>query len=267
MSPSRSTKAKGTAISAILVDDERLARKALRTALTEHPSIEIVGEADGVEAGFKLVEELHPDVIFLDVQMSPLDGFQLVNRLTGEGSPAKIVFVTAYDRYAIEAFETNALDYLTKPVLPERLAKTITRLEQSFTGAEKLRPNYERDHPTPPRLSPSPDKVFVLNDRGKRSLIRAREIHSIQSEGSYTHLQIQEGGVMMIRKSISEWEGELPADLFIRIGRSRLINRTAIKQLVQTLRNSAHLFLRDFKDPIELSRLEAQRLRKALPKE
>jgi two-component system LytT family response regulator len=277
---------------AILVDDERLARKALRTLLKDHPSVEIVGEADGVDAAWRLVQELDPDVIFLDVQMFPLDGFQLVHRMaTGAsgtdgatgGSGAEIVFVTAHDRYAIEAFESNALDYLTKPVVPGRLAMTIGRLEESLHPRSRQPIDLKEGIPAchdlqePDRLLPSdnsspssgpssPDEVFVLTDRGRMRMVRAREMYSIHSEGSYTHLRIQGGMNMMVRESISDWESRLPPDLFIKISRSLLINRTCISSLDQRDRNTANLLLKDFAKPIVLSRLESQRLRKALSK-
>lgn len=268
MSPAKTTKANFEAISAILVDDERLARKALRALLKDHPSIKIVGEADGVEEALILVEELHPEVIFLDVQMSPLDGFTLVNRLgLGDHSP-KIIFVTAYDTYAIAAFEAHALDYLTKPVVPGRLAKTIARLESAQTLKESAIAITELPAESQKEAllaaTPFPEEIHVLRDGNKVRIVRTEEIHTIRAEGSYTHLQIAGGSTLMIRKSITAWEVSLSAELFLRISKSLLINRRSIRSVDLISRNVTHLHLTDFPEPLILSRLEGQRLRKAL---
>lgn len=114
---------------AILVDDERLARKRLATMLAEHPEVRVVGEANSVSAAKKLITEIRPNLIFLDIQMPQADGFELIPSLPIE---AAVVFVTAFDQHALRAFESAALDYLLKPVSVERLAETIRRLPHSF---------------------------------------------------------------------------------------------------------------------------------------
>lgn len=272
MSPTKSTKVKVEAIRAILVDDERLARKALHSLLTEHPSIEIVGEADGVETAMTLVEELHPEVIFLDAQMSPLDGFALVNRLALRDSAPKIVFVTAYDRYAVKAFEAHALDYLTKPVLPERLAKAVSRLEAEMARKESTNlraPSAEEPTEAPPKSpegAPSPEEVQVLRDGGKVRIVRTREIHTIRAEGNYTRLQLAGGGTLMVRKPIAVWEASLPSELFLKISKSLLINRSSIRAMDRISRDITELRLTDAPEPIILSRIESQRISKALVK-
>lgn len=268
MSSAKTTKANFEAISAILVDDERLARKALRALLKDHPSIKIVGEADGVEEASKLVEELHPEVIFLDVQMIPLDGFHLVNLLALQDSPPKIIFVTAYEKFAIAAFEAHALDYLTKPVVPTRLARTIARLESAQTLKESAIAITELPAESQKEAlvaaTPFPEEIHVLRDGNKVRIVRTAEIHTIRAEGSYTHLQIAGGSTLMIRKSITAWEVSLSAELFLRISKSLLINRRSIRSVDLISRNVTHLHLRDFPEPLILSRLEGQRLRKAL---
>src|SRR6187455_901623 len=110
---------------ALIVDDERLARKELMKLLEEHPSIEIVGEAMNADEAEKMIEELNPDLLFLDIQMPGRTGFQLLESLD---SAPLVVFTTAYDEFAIKAFEVNALDYLLKPIQPERLSEAISKL-------------------------------------------------------------------------------------------------------------------------------------------
>src|SRR5262245_41158698 len=110
---------------AVIIDDERLARNEMRSLLAEHPQVEVVAEAADVASGVAMLNAHHPDVLFLDIKLGRESGFDLLERL---GSTPKVVFITAYDQYALRAFEINALDYLLKPVNPVRLKKTIRRL-------------------------------------------------------------------------------------------------------------------------------------------
>src|SRR3954462_9241498 len=112
---------------ALIVDDERLARKELMKLLEEHPSIEVVGEAMNADEADKLIEELNPDLLFLDIQMPGRTGFQLLESLD---SVPLVVFTTAYDEFALKAFQVNALDYLLKPIQPERLSETVSKLAE-----------------------------------------------------------------------------------------------------------------------------------------
>ena len=133
-------------IRAILVDDEPLMREHLRERLEAHLEIEIVGEAHGVRSAMDLVVRARPDVIFLDVKMPPDNGFNLLPKLEWVEPRPAVVFVTAYDKYALRAFETHALDYLTKPVHPARLVKTIARLQQSLADRRRAdRANENQD--------------------------------------------------------------------------------------------------------------------------
>ena len=137
-------------IRAVLVDDEKGARMHLTERLAVHPGIMIIGEADRAQAAIDLIHRAKPDVIFLDVQMPGGTGFSLLPLLSDMCPPPEVVFVTAYDKYALKAFEANALDYLTKPVSPPRLAVTVARLQNLFlaTGAA---PKDEADASAPPR--------------------------------------------------------------------------------------------------------------------
>src|SRR5438105_1598221 len=126
----------------LIVDDEWLARQDLRRLLSKHPEIEIIGEADSVENAAKMISELSPDVVFLDIQMPEESGFKLYDRVDVD---FKIIFVTAFDNYAIRAFEVNALDYLLKPVNPTRLAQTIARLSEPKSGKERTKSELKHD--------------------------------------------------------------------------------------------------------------------------
>ena len=269
-------------LTALLVDDESASRKALRSLLKAHPVIKVLDEADGVETALSLIEQLEPDVIFLDVQMPRHEGFELVNRLASVNSVAHVVFVTAYDRYAIRAFEANALDYLTKPVVPGRLALTIERLEKLATLKTEAARNGEQgsqhsEHalkktdslkrssiPHPEALPSSPEEVFVLKDRNITRMVRAKEVHAVIAQSPYTLLRLHGGHEMMVREAISTWEQRLPLGLFFKVSRGLIVNRISIRSLKQLDRNKAELFLKDFDEPMVLSRLEGQRLRKVL---
>ena len=131
-------------ISAIIIDDERLARKELASMLSEFSNISILGEADDVTSAVEQIEKHNPDVIFLDIQMPGESGFDLLNKIDKE---LKVIFVTAYDEYAIEAFEINALDYLLKPINPERLKKAVKRLSDAKEGIKtSVKPGKYDDH-------------------------------------------------------------------------------------------------------------------------
>jgi two-component system LytT family response regulator len=154
------------AIRAVLVDDEQGARMHLTERLAAHPRIEIVGEADRAKAAIELIHRTKPDVVFLDVQMPGGTGFSLLP-LLGDITPTpEVVFLTAYDKYALKAFEANALDYLTKPVSPPRLAITIERL-QSRLLATGVAPKDEAEASTPARALEMRDLVLL---REKASL-------------------------------------------------------------------------------------------------
>src|SRR6478735_4634200 len=126
------------AIKAIIVDDERLARNELKKLLQDHPDIQVIEEASNVDEGIEKIETLNPDLIFLDIQMPGKTGFDLLAEL--EKSP-RVIFTTAYDEYALKAFEVNALDYLLKPIEPKRLADAILKLQQSET--KEIKPTGE----------------------------------------------------------------------------------------------------------------------------
>ena len=150
---------------ALVIDDERLARLELRRLLAAHPEVEIVGEARGGEEALALISKLGPDVIFLDIQMPGMSGFDLLERL--EDLP-QVIFTTAYDEYAIKAFEVNALDYLLKPIPPARLAAALA----------KVRPRADK-----PRL----EQVFV-RDGDRCWIVRLTDIFLLESEGNYTRV-------------------------------------------------------------------------------
>jgi two-component system LytT family response regulator len=246
-------------IRAILVDDEPLARIHLGTRLKSHPEIEIVGESSDVTSAIALVESEIPDVIFLDIQMPKKNGFALLPLLEKVDPQPAVVFVTAYNEYAIRAFEANALDYLTKPVSPKRLAKTISRLIKR----ERITlPLSEKEK----RLRM--EDLVLLRSGAFSMMVKAREITAIESEGDYTKILLtdEEGKEkrLLMKQTLSSWESQLPEGLFSKVSRSLLVNTKAISKLVKRDPTTWELHFQGIKTPIILSNLESRRLREVM---
>ena len=256
---------------ALIVDDERLARQLLAEILAEEheQDIDVVGEAESVRRAAALAAELSPDVVFLDVQMAPESGFSLLPYLADISPQPFVIFVTAHDTYAVAAFEANALDYLLKPIRPERLAASIQRLKSS---REQLRA-YEARHPAEsdsPNQGPhpllkqyEPEDFIALKDGRLRWIIRAHEIRVIQAQGAYSKLLIDNDKSVTVKTTISEWDACLPPRLFKRISRSTLVNVQFIASLTVLHRDQVQVVFHGLSQPIVLSRLESQRLRDA----
>jgi two-component system LytT family response regulator len=244
---------------AIVVDDEPPARTHLVTRLKAHPEIEIVGEADDVTSAFALVKSEKPDVIFLDIQMPRRSGFMLLPLLEKVDPLPAIVFVTAFDEYAIKAFEANALDYLTKPVLPQRLTKTISRL---ITSDRSTLPLSEKSK----RLGI--EDLVLLRSGTFSMMVKLREIAAIESEGDYTKVLLaeEEGKErrVLMKQTLSSWESQMPEELFFKVSRSLLVNTKAVSGLVKRNLTTWELRFEGLKPPILLSNLESKRLRKVL---
>ena len=256
----KSEKPESPRLRAILVDDESLARTHLASRLKAHPEIEIVGEADDVPSAFALVKSAGPDVIFLDIQMPKKNGFALLPKLESLTPQPAVVFVTAFDEYAIRAFEANALDYLTKPVSPERLAKTISRLFRH--EAHSPLPSSEKSE----RLGM--EDLVLLRDGSLSMMVKVREISAIESDGDYTRILLpNEAGKerkLLMKQTLATWENQLPEEPFSKVSRSLLVNTKAVSRLVKKDPASWELHLEGITAPILLSNLESKRLREVL---
>lgn len=241
---------------ALLVDDERLGRKHLRQLLAEHPSVTVVGEAGSVPEAATLAAQLRPDVIFLDVQMPPATGFDLLPLL--DPAPA-IIFVTAHDEFAVRAFAASAADYLLKPVTPERLALA---LQHARHGRSPLAS-------TPASAGDSRlavDHSLILRDAGRVRRVRVGDIAALVAEGSYTRVHLATERPMLVFKRMTAWEASLPAPPFFRLERSLLINLDRVAGLDIRSRDSGELTLDALgSSPLPLARVALARLRTALP--
>jgi two-component system, LytTR family, response regulator len=231
---------------ALLVDDERLARKELRSMLVEHEIIDVVGEAENVVQAIQLVRDTEPDVIFLDIQMPGESGFSLLEQIQ---SHFKVIFVTAFDAYAIRAFEVNALDYLLKPINPARLAQAIERLSlPDVVPTQTARPlEYE-------------DRLFIEVDERSR-LLKVSDIVVITATGDYSKIISAEGQTSLVLKSLKDWEGRLPEKYFTRIHRSIIINVEYVQRVESWFNRSYRIHLKHIDEPLVMSRRYAARFK------
>jgi two-component system LytT family response regulator len=253
------TQASSPRFRVILVDDEPTARVQLTNRLKSHPELEIVGEAEDVTSANDLVQTLKPDLIFLDIQMPKTNGFDLLPKLENLTPQPAVVFVTAYDEYAIRAFEANALDYLTKPVSAARLAKTILRLSKPPVSEPAV------PHPLAKageRLSA--EDLVLLRDKSFSMMVKVGEIIAIEAHGDYARILLNEGKNLMMKQTLSLWESQLPAGLFLKVSRSLLVNTQSVAKMVKKNLLTWELQLQGAKEPILLSNLESKRLRAAL---
>lgn len=241
---------------ALLIDDEPPARDLLRSLLAPHAaSVEIVGEARNVADAATKCAQLRPDLLFLDVQMPREDGFALLPRLAAP-LPA-VIFVTAFDAFAVRAFEVNAIDYLLKPVTAERLARALAR------AVKPPAPAPAGSAPTPPVALLPTDTILLRSDTMMRTAPLASLTH-IEAEENYTRVHFAAGAPMLIRRTMTEWEKILPAGLFVRVERSLLVNRAAVRQLEIISRDVAHAHFAGRATPLTLARRASLRLRQAL---
>lgn len=231
---------------AILVDDERLARKELRSMLAEHEIIEVVGEAETVAQAAELVHAQKPDVIFLDIQLPGETGFDLLDKISSE---CKIIFVTAFDAYAIRAFDVNALDYLLKPINPARLAQAIERLT-----------SHDSAPASPVRALEYEDRLFIEVDERSRFL-KVSDIIVISAMGDYSQILSCDGQKSLVMKSLKDWEERLPAKHFTRIHRSTIINVEYVERLESWFNRSYRIHIRQLAEPLVMSRRYAARFK------
>jgi len=236
---------------ALLIDDERLARNELRRLLEAYPAIEICDEAANAKQAREKISALKPDLLFLDVQMPGESGIDLLASL--EPPVPQVIFTTAFDEFAVKAFELNALDYLLKPVDPARLATAIERLNMK-SGAD-----------TSPEAQPAPlaetDKVFVRE--GDRCwFVEVRSIRLLESEGNYTRVHFDDAQPQLFR-SLNAMEGRLDPKVFFRANRRQIINLAWIDKIEPWFSGGLLVQLKGGAK-VELSRRQAQEFREKM---
>jgi len=215
-----------TALSALLVDDEPLALRRLDRAIAAIGGVEVVGTTTSARQAVELIDSLAPDVVFLDIAMPGLDGFEVAERAGGGAGPA-IVFVTAFDQHAVRAFDVDAVDYLLKPVAPDRLRAAIARVRGWIAGRASARaepPSEEAEG----RLGA--DGSLWVHRHQEFVRVRVEDIVWIEAEGDYVRLHSEGGGGLM-RATLSSLEARLDPALFVRVHRSAICRINAISGL------------------------------------
>lgn len=239
---------------AIIIDDERLARNELKKMLVLHPEIEVIGEAANTDEGLNLINELNPDLILLDVQMPVKTGFDLLQEL--EKLPA-VIFTTAYDEYAIRAFEVNALDYLLKPIDPKRLSDAV----QKFLAIDEKETMFSENR-SELRLSLSEsDQVFV-KDGEKCWFVKLAEIRLFESVGNYARVFFGPNKPLIL-KSLNSLEERLDPRTFFRANRKHIVNLRMIER-VEPFFNGGLLLEIKGGEKIEVSRRQAVRFKEMM---
>ena len=244
-----------SAIQALIVDDERLARNELRRLLAAFPDLAIVGEAANAKQAREQLESLSPDLLFLDVQMPGETGMEFLESL--EPPAPDVIFTTAYDEFAVKAFDLNALDYLLKPVDPVRLAAAVDKLRARRAGAHV---DSAGSGPARDRLAPT-DKVFVRE--GDRCwFVEVKSIRLLESEGNYTRVHFENAQPQLFR-SLNAMEERLDPKFFFRANRRQIINLSWIDQIEPWFSGGLLVHLKGGAK-VELSRRQAQEFREKM---
>lgn len=246
---------------AVVVDDEQLAREDLCFLLEQMGGIEVVGQAGNGVEGLSTIEALSPDVVFLDVQMPGMSGFEVARQLLDEQSSCQIVFVTAYDQYAIEAFEVNAVDYLLKPIEQARLEQALHRVARRISSDRPLNEQLAKILRAVGERQSRRDQMAVkAGDR--YLLVRAEEIIFASLTGDTINIVTNSLSGTSNYRTLDELQARLDPDTFWRVHRSHLVNITKIKEIVPWLSRNYILRMDDSKaTEIPVSRSQTKRLR------
>ncbi|MEO9869466.1 LytR/AlgR family response regulator transcription factor [Ekhidna sp.] len=232
---------------ALLVDDTRLARQELQFLLQNHKDVEVIGEAENADDAKKMIEELKPDLVFLDIQMPDKDGFELLEMLD---EVPQIVFTTAYSEYAIKAFDYNALDYLKKPITDDRLILALQR----------VRENLEKKG-DPKEVLNQNSQVFV-KDGEKCWFVTLKEVRLFEIWDNYTRIYFEDHKPM-IPKTLQYMESRLDPKIFFRANRQQIINMKWIDKIEPWFSGTIRLYLKDGTE-VEVSRRQTSRFKELM---
>jgi two-component system LytT family response regulator len=240
----------------LVVDDEPLARSGITGLVEKDPELEVAGECGSGRAAVEAIIELQPDLVLLDIQMPEMDGFEVL-RAVGTDRMPPVVFVTAYDQFAVRAFEVNALDYLLKPFDDERFAAAIARAKRSIRAPDadtlskrllKLLESSERASRNglvrAPNGSTNHVVRLVVKDAGRVFFVRADEIDWIQAASYYVKLHVQ-GKVHLLRETLNSLESRLDTLSFFRVSRSAIVNLDRVKEIQPYSRGTLMVILID----------------------
>jgi two-component system LytT family response regulator len=226
---------------ALIIDDEPPARAALRGLLRAHPEITLAGEADTLAEATTWLASHPYDLVFLDIQLRGGSGFDLVPLIRPD---ARIIFVTAFDQYAVRAFEVNALDYLIKPVRPQRLAEALRRIA---TPPEPHPPAASL-----PALAPD-DLVHLKSGNGTTRFVALPDIAAIDACENYTTVHLGDGNRLLVRRTMKTWEETLPASHFVRVHRGTIVNLSRYRGADRESYETTLLHLAGLTEPVRAS--------------
>lgn len=274
-----------SALTAIIVDDEQLARRGLSVRLEQIPDVEVVAECNNGHEALSAVAQHSPDLLFLDIQMPGMDGFDVVENLQGDDMPM-VIFVTAYNEYAVDAFKVHAIDYITKPIEDDRLLEAVQRAQQlqaqqssnvnkeklvqlimSITGEsasdiEAMATGDEAAHGLAGKEQHRWPEKITVKDGSDIQFIRVADIQWVDAAGDY--MCIHAGGkTHIMRITMKQLEGMLNPELFLRVHRSTIVNSNRITG-AQTLNNGEFLLNLDGDTQLKVSRSYREKIRKFL---
>ncbi|RXK50967.1 LytR/AlgR family response regulator transcription factor [Aquirufa rosea] len=245
-------------MNAIIIDDERLARNELKRLLENFPHIQVVGEASNTDEAGALIEELHPDVIFLDIQMPGKTGFEWLEEW--DGYLPEVIFTTAFDEYALKAFEVSALDYVLKPIELSRLSESIQKLEKHLANKTKVNPN--QNTVAPLHYLTAQDQIFV-KDGEKCWFVRLDKVRLCESMGNYVRLFFDDQKPLVL-KSLNALEDRLDPKVFFRANRKHIINLNFIEKIEPWFSGGLQVTLQGKGEKIEISRRQSIRFKELL---
>ena len=239
----------------LIVDDENLGRDRLKRILEEQHEHEVIGEAVNGQEALEKIEALHPDVVLLDIRMPGIDGLEVARHLVGMEEPPAIIFITAYDDYALEAFKVNAVDYLLKPVRAQRLSEALHKVSK---------PNKLQWKTLNKKEDGSPKARSHLSSRTRKGivLVSVEEIHFLRAEHKYVTVRYDHGEVL-IEETLKDLEDEF-GERFWRIHRNCLVARSHIQALEKNERGHPCLKLRDLPELLEISRRHVSKVRQIM---
>jgi len=237
-------------LNVIIVDDERPARKELFFLLKDKTEITVVGEADNIQDAISLIRDKKPDLVFLDIQLAGENGFDLLQKVEVN---FKVIFVTAYEEFAIRAFDVNASDYLLKPVDPARLELSLKRISSSSVSNDVETKKFDYT-----------DSIYVKLNNSSARFVEINKIIAITSIGNHSKLKTPDGNSYLILKTLKQWEIELPPAFFIRIHRSTIVNLKFIINVENYSKTYHQVRMKHIETPYEVSRNCLKNLKRGL---
>ncbi len=241
---------------ALIVDDERLARKELIEMLESYDQLEIIGEAQNADEALKILDTQKTDVVFLDIHMPEMDGFQFLNSL--DHVPFEVVFVTAYDEHALKAFEVNALDYLLKPIDQGRLNQVIEKLQKLRTNKRKPSNESDQDNFEPDTVLTVNDRIFI-KDGEKCWFVQLKDVFLFESYGNYVKVFFKDQKPLIL-KSLNLIEERLDNKKFFRANRKHIVNLDYVNRVESWFNGGFMLYMNDGLE-VEVSRRQAMRFK------